>query len=54
MSQMVTVPGGTFLMGSADFYPEERPVREVVGTFLIDESPVTTPGSGTSSPTPAA
>jgi sulfatase modifying factor 1 len=41
-SHMVTVPGGTFLMGSADFYPEERPVREVaVSTFLIDESPVT-------------
>jgi formylglycine-generating enzyme len=41
-SHMVAVPGGTFLMGSADFYPEERPVREVaVGTFLIDESPVT-------------
>ncbi len=41
MSQMVTGPGGTFLMGSANFYAEERPVREVVGTFLIDESPVT-------------
>jgi hypothetical protein len=23
---MVWVPGGTFLMGSNDFYPEERPV----------------------------
>ncbi len=39
---MVTVPGGHFLMGSADFYPEERPVREAaVGTFLIDATPVT-------------
>ena len=26
---MVRVPGGTFAMGSEDFYPEERPVREV-------------------------
>src|SRR3954467_15185516 len=40
--EMVFVPGGTFRMGSADFYPEERPVREVeVGGFWIDEHPVT-------------
>ena len=26
---MVRIPGGTFLMGSNDFYPEERPVRRV-------------------------
>ena len=26
---MVLVPGGTFAMGSADFYPEERPVHPV-------------------------
>ena len=26
---MVHVPAGRFLMGSDDFYPEERPVREV-------------------------
>ena len=26
---MVWVPGGEFLMGSEDFYPEERPVRRV-------------------------
>jgi hypothetical protein len=26
---MVWVPGGTFLMGSNDFYPEERPVHRV-------------------------
>jgi formylglycine-generating enzyme len=39
---MVWVPGGTFLMGSADFYPEERPVRTVaVDGFWIDEHPVT-------------
>jgi formylglycine-generating enzyme required for sulfatase activity len=39
---MVEIPGGTFLMGSTDFYPEERPVREVtVEAFWMDESPVT-------------
>jgi len=41
-SGMVWVPGGTFLMGSVDFYPEERPVHEVtVGGFWIDEHTVT-------------
>jgi sulfatase modifying factor 1 len=36
------LPGGTFAMGSADFYPEERPVRRVdVDPFWIDEHPVT-------------
>ena len=24
-AEMVWIPGGTFRMGSADFYPEERP-----------------------------
>src|SRR5438270_7720711 len=40
--QMVWVPGGRFLMGSPDFYPEERPVRrgEVDG-FWMDDHPVT-------------
>jgi formylglycine-generating enzyme required for sulfatase activity len=39
---MVRVPGGTYLMGSNDFYPEERPVHRVtVDGFLIDEHPVT-------------
>ena len=39
---MVWVPGGSFLMGSAEFYPEERPVRQVsVGGFWIDSRPVT-------------
>ena len=34
--------GGGFLMGSDDFYPEERPVRRVeVDGFWIDEHPVT-------------
>ena len=36
------MPGGTFLMGSEDFYPEERPVRPAtVDGFWIDEHPVT-------------
>ncbi|MGW0231084.1 formylglycine-generating enzyme family protein [Actinopolymorpha singaporensis] len=40
--RMVWVPGGTFAMGSDDFYPEERPVRTVeVDGFWMDEHPVT-------------
>src|SRR5262245_2109309 len=39
---MVWVPAGEFLMGSEDFYPEERPVRRVaVDGFWMDEHPVT-------------
>ena len=39
---MVRVPGGSFAMGSEDFYPEERPVHRVdVDGFWIDEHPVT-------------
>src|SRR5690625_5015667 len=39
---MVGIPGGTFRMGSADFYPEERPVHPVrVSAFLLDRAPVT-------------
>jgi formylglycine-generating enzyme len=39
---MVRIPDGEFLMGSNDFYPEERPVRRVaVDAFLMDEHPVT-------------
>jgi formylglycine-generating enzyme len=42
LTDMTWVPGGTFLMGSADFYPEERPVLPVsVDGFWIDEVPVT-------------
>ena len=34
---MVWVPGGTFLMGSNDFYPEERPVHSLtVDGFWMD------------------
>ena len=39
---MAWIPGGTFAMGSEEFYPEERPVHEVaVEGFWIDERPVT-------------
>lgn len=39
---MAWVPGGTFLMGSNDFYPEERPVHRVtVDGFWMDEHLVT-------------
>ena len=39
---MTWVPGGQFQMGSADFYPEERPVRTAaVDGFWIDTRPVT-------------
>src|SRR5688500_3256935 len=39
---MVWVPGGEGLMGSEDFYPEERPTRRAaVEGFWIDEHPVT-------------
>ncbi|WP_066908034.1 formylglycine-generating enzyme family protein [Millisia brevis] len=39
---MVRIPGGAFWMGSADFYPEERPVHRVtVDGFLIDRHQVT-------------
>jgi formylglycine-generating enzyme required for sulfatase activity len=39
---MVAIPGGTFLMGSNDGYPEERPAREVtVASFRIDRTEVT-------------
>lgn len=39
---MVWVPGGKFLMGSDDFYPEERPARRVsVDGFWMDQYPIT-------------
>ena len=39
---MAWVPGGSFLMGSEEFYPEERPVRPVeVDGFWMDDHPVT-------------
>ena len=40
--QMIWIPGGTFQMGSDDFYPEERPVHKVaVDGFWMDAHPVT-------------
>ncbi len=39
---MVRIEGGTFLMGSAEFYPEERPVHAAsVGGFWMDRHLVT-------------
>jgi len=39
---MAWIPGGTFRMGSADFYPEARPVHRVtVDGFWMDRHPVT-------------
>ncbi len=39
---MIRLRGGTFRMGSAGFYPEEGPVREVtVDSFLVDRHMVT-------------
>jgi formylglycine-generating enzyme len=36
------IPGGTFLMGSEDFYPEEAPAQRVsVDGFWVDETAVT-------------
>ena len=40
--EIVQIQGGEFLMGSNDFYPEERPARRVrVESFAIDCWPVT-------------
>ena len=42
LTRLIELPGGEFLMGSGDFYPEERPVRtESVSPFAIEEHPVT-------------
>ena len=39
---MVRIEGGTFRMGSAEFYPDETPVHErTVDAFEIDLHPVT-------------
>lgn len=39
---MAFIPGGTFMMGSERFYPEEAPVRHVrVASFWMDATPVT-------------
>ena len=42
MSDMVHIPGGTFLMGSDHHYPEEKPAHKVsVGPFWMDSHTVT-------------
>jgi formylglycine-generating enzyme required for sulfatase activity len=42
MADMVRIPGGRFLMGSAEFYPDEQPVHERdVADFVIDRHAVT-------------
>src|SRR3954452_2354279 len=42
LKNMVEIAGGTFRMGSEQFYPEERPVRDVtVNSFWVDVQPVT-------------
>jgi formylglycine-generating enzyme len=42
LRNMTPIPGGEFRMGSAGFYPEERPVHRVtVDGFWIDTCPVT-------------
>ena len=39
---MISLPGGTFRMGSDDHYPEEAPAHlATVAPFRIDETPVT-------------
>lgn len=41
-TNMICIPGGRTLIGSAHFYPEEMPLREIeVATFLLDQTPVT-------------
>jgi formylglycine-generating enzyme required for sulfatase activity len=45
---MVWIPGGTFVMGSDKYYPEERPTHRVtVDGFWMDRDPVTNERFGT-------
>ncbi len=42
LAHLVQIPAGRFAMGGDDFYPEERPVREVqVSELWVDEHSVT-------------
>ncbi len=42
MAELVRIEGGTFRMGSEEFYPDERPIHErTVAPFLIERAPVT-------------
>ncbi|HEX2306511.1 MAG TPA: SUMF1/EgtB/PvdO family nonheme iron enzyme [Nitrososphaeraceae archaeon] len=39
---MVFIDGGSFIMGSDKFYPEEKPIHKVtVDSFWMDKHPVT-------------
>jgi formylglycine-generating enzyme required for sulfatase activity len=51
---MVRIPGGSFLMGSDQHYPEEAPAHKVkVRDFWIDPRPSPTASSSVSSRRPA-
>ncbi len=42
LAELVTISGGTFRMGSDDYYPEERPAHETsVGPFRLERFAVT-------------
>jgi formylglycine-generating enzyme len=42
LTELIELSGGSFQMGSTDFYPEESPVHEVsVPSFAIERHPVT-------------
>lgn len=42
LDDLIAVAGGTFRMGSDDFYPDEAPAHErTVGPFELDRTPVT-------------
>ena len=42
LTELTALPGGSYRMGSHDFYPEEAPVHEVtVAPFSIERHPVT-------------
>ncbi|SEQ15380.1 formylglycine-generating enzyme family protein [Arthrobacter sp. OV608] len=42
MAELVHIQGGTFRMGSNDFYPDERPEHErSVESFFLEQAPVT-------------
>lgn len=42
LTELVALPGGTYRMGSPDFYPEEAPVHDVVvAPLAVERHPVT-------------
>ena len=42
VTELIELPGGSFRMGSTQFYPEEAPVHTVtVGAFAVERHPVT-------------